>query len=130
MFNFKSNSYLGKVSFLFIAVIIGINPLLIAQKRYQSVQFTTIDSLIDITYGSAINLKGEREQLLLNIFSPPSMDTFKQRPLVIFIHGGGFRNNNKSSSISNKLGVRLGMKGYVVASIDYRLGIEKTNTVN
>ena len=129
MFNLKSNSYLGKASFLFIAVIIGINPLLIAQKRYQSNQFTTIDSLIDIPYGAAINLKGEREQLLLNIFSPPSMDTFKQRPLVIFIHGGGFRNNNKSSSISNKLGVRLGMKGYVVASIDYRLGIEKTNTV-
>ena len=99
-----------------------------ALKRYKIDIFTNIDSLIDIPYGEAINLKGENEKLLLNVFSPPASDTVKKRPLVIFIHGGGFRNNNKSSSISNKLGIRLGKKGFVVASIDYRLGIAKTNT--
>ncbi len=99
-----------------------------ALKRYKIDIFTNIDSLIDIPYGEAINLKGENEKLLLNIFMPPVSDTIKKRPLVIFIHGGGFRNNNKSSSISNKLGIRLGKKGFVVASIDYRLGIAKTNT--
>ena len=97
-------------------------------KRYKSDIFTTIDSLIDIPYGAAINLKGEKETLLLNLFIPPAVDTIQNRPLVIFIHGGGFRNNNKSSSISNKLGIRLGKKGFVVASIDYRLGIAETNT--
>ncbi|MGI9138574.1 MAG: carboxylesterase family protein, partial [Sediminibacterium sp.] len=97
-------------------------------KRYKTDLFTNIDSLIDIPYGEAINLKGENEKLLLNIFMPPAIDTVKNRPLVIFIHGGGFRNNNKSSSISNKLGISLGKKGYVVASIDYRLGIATSNT--
>ena len=97
-------------------------------KRYKNNLFTNIDSLIDIPYGEAINLKGDNEKLLLNLFMPPQVDTVKKRPLVIFIHGGGFRNNNKSSSISNKLGIRLGKKGFVVASIDYRLGIAKTNT--
>lgn len=97
-------------------------------KRYKNDLFTNIDSLIDIPYGEAINLKGENEKLLLNLFMPPAVDTVKNRPLVIFIHGGGFRNNNKSSSISNKLGIRLGKKGFIVASIDYRLGIATTNT--
>ena len=97
-------------------------------KRYKNDLFTNIDSLIDIPYGEAINLQGENEKLLLNLFMPPTLDTVKERPLVIFIHGGGFRNNTKSSSISNKLGIRLGKKGFVVASIDYRLGIAKTNT--
>ena len=97
-------------------------------KRYKNDIFTTIDSLIDIPYGTAINLKGKAESLLLNLFMPPAIDTVQNRPLVIFIHGGGFRNNNKSSSISNKLGIRLGKKGFVVASIDYRLGIAETNT--
>jgi lysophospholipase L1-like esterase/pimeloyl-ACP methyl ester carboxylesterase len=97
-------------------------------KRYKTDLFTNIDSLIDIPYGEAINLKGENEKLLLNLFMPPAIDTVKNRPLVIFIHGGGFRNNNKSSSISNKLGISLGKKGYVVASIDYRLGIATSNT--
>ena len=72
-----------------------------ALKRYKNDVFANIDSLIDIPYGEAINLKGEKEKLLLNLFMPPSVDTVTNRPLVIFIHGGGFRNNNKSSSISN-----------------------------
>ena len=64
-------------------------------KRYKNDLFTNIDSLIDLPYGEAINLKGENEKLLLNLFMPPVSDTIKKRPLVIFIHGGGFRNNNK-----------------------------------
>lgn len=101
-----------------------INP-----KRYKNEIFTNIDSIVDVEYGQAVNLKGENEKLLLNVFLPTAIDTVNERPLVIFIHGGGFRNNNKSSSISNKLGIALGKKGYVVASIDYRLGIEKTNSI-
>lgn len=97
-------------------------------KRYKNDLFTNIDSLIDVPYGNAINLNGENEKLSLNVLMPPSVDTVKKRPLVIFIHGGGFRNGNKSSGMSNKLGERLGKKGFVFASINYRLGIEKTNT--
>ena len=125
--------------FLFFILIVLIHVQVIAQnesitkkpiiKRYKNNVFTNIDSIINIEYGEAVNLKGENEKLLLNVFMPTAIDTVKDRPLVIFIHGGGFRNNNKSSSISNKLGVVLGKKGYVVASIDYRLGIEKTNSI-
>jgi hypothetical protein len=37
-------------------------------KRYKNDVFTNIDSLIDIPYGEAINLKGENEKLLLRLF--------------------------------------------------------------
>lgn len=99
-----------------------------AQKRYKQKLFNGIDSLINLPYGEAENLKGERETLLLNLFMPPKEDTVKARPLVIFIHGGGFRNGDKTSSIIKKLALGWCPKGYVVASIDYRLGIAAKNT--
>ena len=54
--------------------------------RYKSDLFKTIDSTIDLQYGEAINLKGDNEKLLLNLFTPPTSDTVKKRPLILFIH--------------------------------------------
>ena len=41
-----------------------------AQKRFQSEVFTTIDSLTSIQYGQAVNLKGNQENLLLDVIMP------------------------------------------------------------
>lgn len=98
----------------------------VAQKRFKSAVFTTIDSSIDVQYGEAINIKAENEKLLLDIFTPPREDTMKRRPLIIFIHGGGFQNNSKVGGYSSRLCATFAKRGYVSASIDYRLGVEKT----
>ena len=94
-----------------------------SQKRYKDNVFTELDSIIDIKYGAAINVKGEKEDLLLDMVTPKS-DTFKKRPLLIFIHGGGFKNNSKKGSFSSLLCNSFAKKGYVTASIDYRLRLE------
>ncbi len=115
-----------KISFAIIFITISLN--LSAQKRFQSEVFTNIDSNVNIQYGQAINLKGQEENLLLDVFSPPKSDTLKYRPLVIFIHGGGFQNNSKNGSYSSMLCTSFAKRGYVSASIEYRLGVEKTKS--
>jgi lysophospholipase L1-like esterase len=113
-----------------IGLFIGSHSLSFAQqiRRYQSPVFSAIDSVSNIQYGEAINMKGEKEKLLLDIFSPPATDTIKKRPLMIFIHGGGFQNNSRKGAFSSIMCTGLAKRGYVTASIDYRLGVAKSKT--
>ncbi|MBN2582230.1 MAG: alpha/beta hydrolase fold domain-containing protein [Planctomycetes bacterium] len=53
--------------------------------------------------------------LLLDLYVPE--DTAKPRPLVVWIHGGGWRTGSKEQCRATP----LAMQGYVVASINYRL---------
>lgn len=112
--------------FFLVGLFVSISSF--AQKRYQSEIFTTIDSIRNIQYGQAVNLKGNEEKLLLDIIMPPKTDSIKKRPLLIFIHGGGFKNNSKNGSYSSMLCNSFAKRGYVTASIDYRLGVGKDNT--
>jgi lysophospholipase L1-like esterase len=98
-----------------------------AQKRFKDPVFNTVDSIADVVYGEAINLKGEKEKLLLNAYFPAG-DTSTKRPLVIFIHGGGFQNNNRFGGYSARVCNGFTKRGYVTASIEYRLGIEGSKT--
>lgn len=81
----------------------------------------------DIVYGTNINWEGQNENLTLDIYSPKlKQDPGTQElvaekfPLVVFIHGGGFLTRDKSDGQS--FGRSLAAKGYVVASINYRVG--------
>lgn len=116
-----------KKYFIFLVLIV-ITMNVNAQIRYKQSIFTSMDSIKNVTYGEAINLEGVSEKLLLDVYTPPTLDTVTKRPLVLFVHGGGFRNNTKMSGIINRLGISLAKKGFVVASIDYRLGVDKSNT--
>ncbi len=98
-----------------------------AQKRYQSEVFNSVETSNDIQYGQATTLKGKNESLLLDVYSPPKIDTNKHRPLLIFIHGGGFKSNTKTGAFSSLLCNSFAKRGYVSASIDYRLGVDKSD---
>lgn len=97
-----------------------------AQKiqRFKNEVFTSIDSLKNIQYGEAKNINGESEKLLLDVYSPTS-DTLKKRPLIVFIHGGGFVNGDKTKGFQMLFSSNFTKRGYVTSSINYRLGIEK-----
>lgn len=97
-----------------------------AQKRFKDEVFASVDSISNIQYGAATNIKGENEKLLLDVILPPKDDTLKYRPLLIFIHGGGFQNNSKNGGYSSMVCNSFAKRGYVTATIDYRLGVEKT----
>ena len=96
-------------------------------ERYKAEVFTNFDLLSDIQYGEAINLRDISEKLLLDIYFP-SLDTLKKRPLVVFLHGGGFKNGDKAQGYPLLFCQGLVKRGYVVSSINYRLGVAEPQT--
>jgi para-nitrobenzyl esterase len=63
--------------------------------------------------------QSEADCLTLNIWTP-SCDN-KHRPVMFWVHGGGFTNGNASRPSFN--GIRLSKRGnIIVVSINYRLG--------
>ena len=59
--------------------------------------------------------------LKLDIYHPQN-DTITKRPLIVMAHGGAFLFGNKQSPLMTKLANDFAERGYVVASINYRLG--------
>jgi len=56
---------------------------LIAQKRFSSPVFQQVDSLKEVPFGAAKNIKGVDEVLLMDIFQP-SNDRSEERALPIY----------------------------------------------
>ncbi|MFY9154088.1 MAG: alpha/beta hydrolase [Prolixibacteraceae bacterium] len=121
----------------------AINP----TERYQNEIFDRVEVKSDLLYGKAKGYwtsspysdepyittlsKGlvksfkdsELLDLKLDVYYPKS-DLFKNRPLVMLIHGGAFYIGSKESAAEKALATTLAKRGYVVASIDYRLGFK------
>ena len=57
--------------------------------------------------------------LLLDLYRPVRAP--KPRPVVIFIHGGGFRSGSREDPQAVRIARGLASRGIVAASIDYRL---------
>jgi acetyl esterase/lipase len=93
--------------------------------RYDKDLFTAVKTTVNTEYGKALNIAGSQENLLLDMYEPAG-DTATKRAMIIFIHGGGWTSGTKSQG--KELCSMFAKKGYVAASIDYRLGIE--NPVN
>ena len=65
--------------------------------------------------------------LHLDIFRPKN-DTLQKRPLVMLLHGGAFYYGSKDDKSITQWCRHLASKGYVTASIDYRIGFLPTMT--
>jgi lysophospholipase L1-like esterase/dienelactone hydrolase len=121
-----------KMLFGFFVALGCFHATLFAQEntlRFKSEVCTQLDSFKNVQYGSAVNIKGNQEDLMMDVYAP-SADTLRKRPLMIFIHGGGFQNNTRVGGFSKMMCEGLAKRGYVTATIDYRLGIapSKSNT--
>lgn len=83
--------------------------------------FNDIDTLGDIVYGQNINWLGQTINLDAIIAYPKfSIDTLNKRPFILLIHGGGYYFGDKY--ILKPIIIDFALKGYVCASISYRLG--------
>jgi lysophospholipase L1-like esterase/pimeloyl-ACP methyl ester carboxylesterase len=96
-------------------------------QRFKNEVFRSIDSSVNVEYGKAINIKEQLESLKLDLFLPPG-DTMGSRPVVIFVHGGGFQNGNRKLALAQQFCLGFAKKGYVTASISYRLGIDSAKS--
>ena len=107
-----------------------------AQVRYINEVFSDVNVTTDVVYGSNVTvlplLQGALpapQPLVCDIYEPAG-DTETDRPLIIYIHTGNFLPQylnssavgSKNDSCAVELCSRYAKMGYVVASIDYRLG--------
>ena len=61
--------------------------------------------------------------LLLDLCEPDGPTALdRRRPAILMIHGGGFVRGSRQFAAWVRMATELAMRGYVVASIDYRLG--------
>jgi len=96
-----------------------------AQTVYTENTFS-YDSLMRVNYGNAINFNGELDSLFLNIYKPTGDDNCK-RPLVVLVHGGAWLAGSNDDQNIRYMSREFAKKGYVAASITYRLGSHKTS---
>jgi para-nitrobenzyl esterase len=89
--------------------------------RYRDIIFddTTISN---ITYGTNVTLSNANATLRLDVWMPKN-DTVTNRPLIILAHGGNFLGGSKTGSDVIQFCNDFADMGYVVASIDYRVGM-------
>jgi len=69
------------------------------------------------------------EELKFHLFIPED-DTLKMRPLIIMIHGGGFVSGNKEHDDMMEFCRLFAKRGYVTATIQYRLGMNMLNEIS
>lgn len=97
-----------------------------AGTRYKDVVFSNVNVKDSIQFGSNFDIHGSNQSLLLDFYEPTN-DTLKLRPLVICIHGGSLTSGARSDMSLNC--IDFAKRGYVSATIDYRLGIESPKGV-
>lgn len=90
--------------------------------RYDAEVFSAVTTTSNLVYGSAPNSSGTTTQLFLNIYEPTG-DTATVRPLIVWAHGGSFVTGTRNDPDIVQLCQRFAKRGYVCASIEYRLGI-------
>jgi acetyl esterase/lipase len=105
----------GVVAGCDLAAIPGEGPL-----RYRDEIFPGVNKTADVTYGSSLDGNGNPVTLKLDVYRPTG-DRVTARPLIIWIHGGSFRSGSKASPEIVDEANTFARKGYVTASIDYRL---------
>jgi para-nitrobenzyl esterase len=89
--------------------------------RYRDQVFTSATVVRDLQYGSAPDqTTGNPVALKLDLYQPAG-DTLTKRPVLVWVHGGGFSGGDKGSGPSQDLANILAKNGYVTVSINYRL---------
>ena len=63
---------------------------------------------------------GSEDSLYLNVWTTNDYEA-KDKPVLVFVHGGGFMNGTGSKPLFN--GAALAAKGAVVVTLNYRLGV-------
>lgn len=97
--------------------------------RYDVEVFPNLDVSTDVEYGSNLNNQGNNTPLLVDIYEPAG-DSETSRPLIIFMHGGTFIAGAKDEADVKPLAEMFAKKGYVTASISYRLGMDNLLSIS
>ena len=113
---------------LLLCGVVSMSQTACSSLRYQDSVFHKVDTTQGIYFATA-NPFGlnPSEDLYLDLYQPAN-DTQKHRPLIVFQHGGSFLSGSRNQTIIPAYATYFAKCGYVVASIDYRLGFDPAST--
>lgn len=98
--------------------------------RYTEVAYfksTEITTGANIQFGIANDHLGNPDTLLMDLYYPNlGIDTSPKRPFIMLFHGGGFSSGDKQSGDIKDLCIHLAQRGFVCASVNYRIGYDFT----
>lgn len=112
-------NYLSTLKVAIPLLLFSLN--LLAQNRYKD-EITDSVRVETFTYASK-----DDQSLELDAYFPAS-DNQTKRPLIIYVHGGGFYGGTRDRSDIQEFCRKLARRGYVAASISYRLTRKGTET--
>lgn len=87
------------------------------EGRYLNEIFSSVD-VATVTYSETYNLE-------MDVYTPVG-DVCQNRPLLVFAHGGAFVGGSKNNSLAESICESFAKRGYVAASINYRLATHNT----
>ena len=90
----------------------------IEKIRYRDPVFEKVTVEKDLLYNSNDSIKATYRHFDLY---QPANDSTTKRPLIIWLHGGGFKYGTKNSKEIKIWGNEFAQYGYVVAALNYRL---------
>ena len=105
-----------KKTLLFLALIItSILSFAQCNGRYETEIFSSV-TVTEVNYSDVYNDNAHK----MDVYTPDG-DTAINRPLILFIHGGSFYGGDKTNVDCQDFCNAFAKKGYVTASINYRL---------
>ena len=126
---------MNRILFAVVALFLGATSAW-SQVRYLDEVFSSVNVQSNVVYGTNITvlpgLQGQPpapQPLVCDIYTPAG-DTETNRPLLLYFHTGNFLpvyvnggpTGTKTDSVAVEICTRFAKMGYVVASVDYRLG--------
>src|ERR1700759_3942621 len=87
--------------------------------RYKDVIFPDVQIDKDLSYDPNA-VKEEKKWYQFDLYQPKNDDA-SNRPLIIWMHGGGFKFGSKNAKGMKIWGESFAKRGYVCAAINYRL---------
>ena len=130
------NNDFMKRKLLFFALLL-IQFLGFSQRyRYTNTLFPASNITQNVVYGVAPSVDGlgtvesstTPQNLLMDVYKPQG-DTFTNRPVIIFAHAGGFFSGSKNVDDMMAFCEYFARKGYVTATIEYRMGFSPTDNI-
>jgi alpha/beta superfamily hydrolase len=97
--------------------------------RFVDSVFADVDTVKGIPYRTAVMYNDSSVSLKLDLYQPKN-DTMKHRPLVVIIHGGSFLEGTRDDAFCTATAAYFAKRGFVAASIEYRLGIDPGALLN
>lgn len=113
---------------LFIIFVLSLPAAAQKSKRYKDMVFAGFEVKYDGSYAADTVKAADKEAYEFDLYTPQG-DAARNRPLVIWIHGGGFVFGTKADENMRLWCQTFARRGYVCAAINYRKG-KKTEVFN